>query len=197
MLSFFINTKSRMKNAGAQNPAYLRFSFVTILFITVSLHAQTNSPWETVAPPGSFVYTDLKTATKNASDCYRLDLSGHNFIEEKKQLPKVAKLTNVMAFRIGNNNLTELPPEFLLMPGIVYFGSFGNPLTTLPDSLGMLGELRFIEFSGTNFDTLPLALADVGRLQSLAINANKDTLCIPAAFANSSSLLTELRIYNT
>jgi Leucine-rich repeat (LRR) protein len=155
------------------------------------------SPWEKVAPPGALVYTDLHTALKDAAVCYRLDLTGQDLITDKKQLAKIPKLANVMALKLGNNNLTEIPLVFLSMHGLIYMQSAGNPLNHLSDSLGMLEQLRFIEFYGTNFDTLPAGITGVSRLQSLVIASNKDTLHLPKEISSLSHSLTELRIYST
>jgi hypothetical protein len=156
-----------------------------------------NSPWETVAPPESFIYTDIKTALKDAPGCYRLDLTNADFTLDKKILPKVPKLTNVMALKLGNNHLTEIPSVFFTLGQLTYLSSVGNPLNTINDSIGMLSALRFIEFSGTNFDTLPSALCGLNRLQSLSINANADTLYIPKDITSLHGSLSELKIYNT
>ena len=163
-------------------------------FIFISVNAQ---PWETVAPAGSFIYTDLKSAIKDAAVCYRLDLTGADFIKDKKILPKASSLTNVMAFRLGNNNLTSIPSVFLEMHSLLYFRSSGNPLHTLSDSLGMWSALQFIEFSETNFDTLPEGIYGCGRLQSISIRSNKDTLHISKGISSLGKTLSEIKIYST
>jgi Leucine-rich repeat (LRR) protein len=150
-----------------------------------------------VAPANSFVYTDLKTAVKDASICYRLDLTGADFIKDKKIIPKASALTNVMAFRLGNNNLTSIPSAFLEMHSLVYFRSSGNPLSTLSDSLGMWSELHFLELSGTNFDTLPEGIYGCTNLLSISINSNKDTLHISKGISSLGKTLSELKIYST
>jgi Leucine-rich repeat (LRR) protein len=177
-----------------------RKTLIAFLFsiAVFSVHAQSAiSPWETVAPAGSYVYTDLKTAVKDASFCYRLDLSGADFIQEKKILPKAAVLTNVMAFRLGNNNLTSIPTVFLQMHSLLYFNSTGNPLRELSDSLGMWSELHYIEFSGTDFDTLPKGLYGCSRLLSISITENKDTLHISKDISSLGKTVNELKIYST
>lgn len=156
-----------------------------------------SSPWETVAPAGSFVYTDLKSAIKDASICYRVELTGTEFFKDKKTLAKAGALNEVMAFRMVNNNLETVPAVFRNMPSLKYFSSNGNPFTTFSDSMGMWSELRFIELSGTNFDTLPNGLYGCGRLQSISIASNKDTLRITKEISSLGKSLTEMRIYST
>lgn len=168
-----------------------------LLLFPVLLFAQPASPWETVAPPDAMVYTDLKTAIREAANCYRLDLTGQDLFSDKKLLPKATKLTNVMALKLGGNNLTYLPSPFLSMSSLVYFQSNGNPLHTLSDSIGMWDQLRFMELYGTNFDTLPRGIAGLSRLQTLTIAANHDTLVFPNEFLSPHNTVTELRIYNT
>lgn len=174
---------------------------VTIVFlfslVFSSAYSQQNSPWETVAPAGSFVYTDLKTAIKDAAICYRLDLSNADFIRDKKILPKASTLTNVMAFRLGNNNISTIPTVFLQMHSLLYFRSSGNPLTTLSDSLGMWSELRFVEFADTKFDTLPEGIYGCTKLQSISITNNKDTLHFTKGISSLGKSLSELKIYST
>src|SRR6476620_4985349 len=96
--------------------------------------AQSTSPWESVAPSGASVYTDMKTALKEPASVYRLDLTNADFTLDRKILPKVPQLTSVMALKLGNNHLTEIPSVFLSLPAIAYFGSFNNPLRAISDS---------------------------------------------------------------
>lgn len=169
-----------------------------VLCIAANLFAQAPaSPWETVAPPGAAVYSDLKTAAKDAAVCYRVELSGTEFLLDKKYPLRVSQLGNAMALRLNNNNLTDIPPAFLGMHGLVYFRSSGNPLVHLSDSLGMLNQLRFLELYETNFDTVPEGLYGLTRLQSLTIAANKDTLHFGKGIAAFGSSLMELRISGT
>jgi Leucine-rich repeat (LRR) protein len=168
-----------------------------LLFLTGKISAQAVSPWETVAPPGSYVYTDLKTAIKDANVCYRMEISGTDFLKEKKILSKPVGLNGLIALRMLNNNLTALPSSFNYLPGLKYFASSGNPLTTLSDSLGMWSELRFLELIGTNFDTLPKGIYGCGRLFSLSIASNKDTLVITKEIADLRKTLSEVKIYST
>jgi Leucine-rich repeat (LRR) protein len=171
------------------------FAPILFCFSFLATHAQ-QSPWNTIAPPGAITYTDLKTAEKNASVCYRLDLTAFDFYKDKKILPKMSSLTNVMGFMIGNNNLTELPSVFLQMHSLVFFQSSGNPLTTLSDSIGMWSELKFLNLYGTNFDTLPEGIYGCTKLYSMSIANNKDTLKITDAISSMSSLV-ELNIFST
>jgi Leucine-rich repeat (LRR) protein len=178
-----------------QGKQFIFLLFFAFLFARVN--AQVNSPWETVAPAGSFVYTDLKSAIKDASICYRVELSGTELFKDKKTLAKAGALNEVMAFRMVNNNLEMVPSVFQNMPSLKYFYSSGNPLTTFSDSMGMWSELRFIELSGTNFDTLPDGLYGCGRLQSISIASNKDTLKITKGISSLGKSLSEVRIYST
>ncbi|MEO5645044.1 MAG: leucine-rich repeat domain-containing protein [Bacteroidia bacterium] len=172
----------------------LLFIFV---FIFRCLEAQVASPWETVAPAESFVYIDLKTAIRDASHCYRLELTGVESFKDKKVLPKATALNGLMALRLVNNNLDRIPSSFLNFPALQYFYSSGNAFTTFSDSMGMWSELRFIELSGTNFDTLPEGLYGCGKLQSVSIASNKDTLKITKGISSISKTLSEIKIYST
>lgn len=171
---------------------------IALLFCKAVLFAQTPlSPWETVAPPGSFVYTDIKTAVKESASCYRVELTGAEIFLDKKQLAKVPQLTNVMALRLTKNNLQSIPSVFLTLQGLTYLKSSGNPLTSLSDSLGMLSQLRFLELYDAGFDTLPDGIYGLTRLQSLVLSGNKDTLCFTKNIAALGHSLTELRISNS
>lgn len=155
------------------------------------------SPWETVAPSGSFVYNDIKDAAKNASSAYRMELNGPGIFLDKKQMSRIPALTSLMALRLNFNGLSQFPTQFLAVHSLVYFSSVGNPFTTLPDSIGMLSNLKFLELQQTAFDTLPEGIYGLGRLQSLMINANSDTLRFSPAVKLISKRLTDLRLYNT
>jgi leucine-rich repeat protein SHOC2 len=167
------------------------------LLVFISVNAQVNSPWETVAPAGSYVYGDLRSAIKDAAVCYRLELSGSEVFKDKKSLSKAPGLNALIAFRLVNNNLLAIPREFQNLSSLKYFASSGNPLTTFSDSMGMWSELRFIDLSGTNFDTLPQGLYGCGRLQSISIAANKDTLKITKEITSLGKTLSEIKIYST
>lgn len=172
---------------------------IALLLCGVAMAQQTlpSNPWEAVAPAGSFVYTDVREAAKNASNAYRLEISGTEQLRDKKFASKVSSLTSLMALRISNNGISDFPASFLSLHALVFFSSSGNAFTTLPDSLGMLGNLRFIEFHQANFDTVPEGLYGLSRLQSLTINGNTDTLCFTSSIRYFSKSLVELRLYNT
>ncbi len=174
-----------------------RFTFLLFfVFVFVNLGAQVNA-WETVAPADSYVFTDLKTAIKAASACYRLELSGAEHFKDKKLLAKAYALSGVIAFRLVNNNLETIPSSFRNMPALNYFYSAGNPLSTFSDSMGLWSALRFLELSGTNFDTLPKGIYGCGRLESISISSNKDTLRITKEISSLGKTLNEIKIYST
>lgn len=171
---------------------------LTIVFVVLgSALAAQPGPWETVAPSGSSVFTDIKDAAKNASTAYRLQLDGALNLEDKKQLARISTLKSLMALRLNNNGLTHLPGQFLSLSTLVYFSSVGNSFVTLPDSIGMLGNLKFLELQQTAFDTLPDGIYGLSRMQSLMINGNSDTLCFTSSVKMISKRLTDLRLYNT
>ncbi len=155
------------------------------------------NPWESVAPGGSQVFTDVKEASKNASAAYRLEITGGEQFLDKKFASKVIALQSLMALRIKDNNLTVFPSCLLSLSRLVYLSSSGNAFTTLPDSLGMLSNLKFLELHQTNFDTIPEAVYGLPRLQSFTIGNNKDTICFTSSVKFFSKTLVELRIYNT
>ncbi len=177
-----------------QQPRFTLLLFFAFIFADSS--AQVN-PWDNVAPADSYVYTDLKTAIKDASRCYRLELSGEEHFKDKKLLAKASGLNGVMAFRMVNNNLATIPASFQNMPALNYFYSSGNPFTAFSDSMGMWSALRFMELSGTNFDTLPKGIYGCGRLESISIASNKDTLKITKEISSLSKTLSEIKIYST
>jgi Leucine-rich repeat (LRR) protein len=171
-----------------------------LLFFALIFHclpAQVVSPWETVAPAESFVYTDLKSAIKDASVCYRVELTGAEHFKDKKTLAKAGALNEVMGLKMVNNNLETIPSSFRNMPSLKYFYSSGNPFNTFSDSMGMWSELRFIELVGTNFDTLPEGMYGCGKLQSITIASNKDTLHITKHISSLGKTLSEIKLYAT
>lgn len=155
------------------------------------------NPWESVAPGGSQVFTDLHDAAKNASVAYRLELTGPEIFRDKKYPAKVASLSSLMALRISDNGLTEFPHSFLDLHALVFFSSKGNAFHSLPDSLGMMSSLRFMEFHQAAFDTVPNGLYGLPRLQSLTFNANTDTLVFTNDVKYFGKTLIELKIYSS
>jgi Leucine-rich repeat (LRR) protein len=166
------------------------------IFTVVFAEAQTH-PWESVAPPESPIFTDIKDATRSTGSAYRMELTGPQIFQDRKQVARFPELKSLMALRLVDNNLTRLPSPMLSLNALVYFSSNGNPLTELSDSLGMWGNLKFIEFYKTSFDTLPEGLFGLPRLTSFTIGANTDTLCFSSALKYWAKNLTEFRIYNT
>ena len=178
----------------------MRAFFSTILFLVIgsgyAQQALPMNPWESVAPGGSEIYTDLKEAGKNASSVYRMELSGQEVFLDKKFASRIVRMTSLMALRIANNGLTEFPGSLLSLRALVYFSSRGNKFTTLPDSLGLWGSLRFLELHQAAFDTVPEGIYGIPRLQSLTFNSNTDTLRFTGALKYCSKRLVELKIYN-
>ncbi len=155
------------------------------------------NPWESVAPGGSTVFTDVKEASKNASAAYRLEITGGEQFTDKKFAIKVSSLKSLMALRIKENGLTTFPSALLSLNALVYLSSSGNAFTSLPDSIGMLSSLKFLELHRTAFDTIPEGIYGLPRLQSLTIGNNSDTICFTKSVKYFSKSLIELRIYNT
>lgn len=173
---------------------------ISFLFFVVQMSAQTSlpiNPWESVAPGGSQVFTDLKDAAKNASVAYRLELVGPEVFRDKKYPAKVSALSSLMALRISDNGLTDFPRSFLDLHALIYFSSKGNAFHSLPDSLGMMSNLKFMEFHQAAFDTVPEGLYGLPRLQSLTFNGNTDTLVFTSAVKYFAKTLIELKIYNS
>lgn len=155
------------------------------------------NPWESVAPDGAQVFTDVREASKNATSAYRMEISGAEQFLEKKFALKIGSLQSLMALRLKDNGLTTFPSAMLHLNALVYLSSTGNAFTSLPDSMGMLGNLKFLEIHQANFDTIPDGVYGLPRLQSLTIGNNKDTICFTSAVKYFSKSLVELRIYNT
>lgn len=170
------------------------------LALTVGLGAQHTlplNPWESVAPDGAQVFTDVKEASKNAASAYRMEITGPEQFLDKKFAAKLVALQSLMALRIKDNGLTNFPSAFLKLNALVYLSSSGNAFTALPDSMGMLGNLKFLEIHQANFDTIPEGVYGIARLQSLTIGNNKDTICFTSSVKYFSKSLVELRIYHT
>lgn len=173
---------------------------VWFLTIVIAVSAQPSvpaNPWESVAPSGSQVFTDVREASKNAGAAYRMEISGAEQFLDKKFAGKVVSLQSLMALKMKNNSLTVFPSSMLHLNALVYLSSTGNAFTSLPDSMGMLGNLKYLELYQTNFDTIPEGVYGIPRLQSLTIGNNADTICFTGSLKFFSRSLVELRIYNT
>ena len=166
------------------------------LLIFQELSAQT-IPWESVAPPGSPIFTDIKDAARSAGSAYRMELTGPEMFRDKKQVARLPELKSLMALRLIDNGLTKLPSGLLSLNGLVYFSSTGNALTALSDSIGMLGNLKFIEFYKTAFDTVPEGIYGLSRLSSFTIGSNSDTLHFTSSLKYWAKSLSEFRVYNS
>jgi hypothetical protein len=168
----------------------------TAFFIVCSIvsFAQQATPWERVAPPGSTVYTDLRTALKEPEVVYRMELNAIDILKERKQLEKLNKLNNLTALRLNNQDWVEVPTPFLYLSGLVYFSAANIPLAHCKDSIALWGQLKFAEFSGTNFDTLPLSFNGWTRLLHLSVIGNKDTMHILNE-SGTQKELQELKLY--
>jgi Leucine-rich repeat (LRR) protein len=173
---------------------------IILVFCSALLSAQSSipiNPWESVAPGGSTVYTDIKEASKNADQAYRLEITGGEQFLDKKFATKVSSLHSLMALRIKDNGLNNFPNEFLRLRTVVFLSSSGNAFTSLPDSMGMMSNLKYLELHQTNFDTIPEGVYGLPRLQSLTIGNNKDTICFTSSVKYFSRSLVELRLYST
>lgn len=194
MSTIFGNQTSFFKNG------FLRNTLLLLLVPCSLLHAQPGgkekTPFEFIGPPGAMVYTDLKTALKEAPLVYKMDLTGQ--LIEPKTVPKIAKLTNVQALKIGSNNFSRLPEPFTKMTALQFLSSKDNALDSLPKNFVFLQELRYLEFVGTAFDTFPAPLTYLGRLKSLQIQSNKaDTLHMIKEIKHIGGTLEQLLFYNT
>jgi Leucine-rich repeat (LRR) protein len=177
-----------------------RLFFGIIFSFCTAVSAQTGlpvNPWESVAPSGSQIFTDVKEASKNASAAYRLEITGGEQFLNKKFAIQVASLKSLMALRIKDNGLSAFPSALLSLNALVYLSSSGNSFSSIPDSLGMLSNLKYLEFHQTAFDTIPEGIYGLPRLLSLTIGNNSDTICFTNSVKYFSKSLVELRIYNT
>src|SRR5882762_8246237 len=78
-----------------------------------------NSVFSQLGPPGSAVYTDLKAAIKDGDQVFKLDLTSQAI--DPKLFLKIGKLTNLQAFALANNSLSELPPDLIMLKSLLYF----------------------------------------------------------------------------
>lgn len=177
----------------------LLFPVLACLF-SLPLPAQpgdkSKDPFVFIGGQDVFVYTDLKTAVKSAGSVLKFDFTGLVF--EPKLLPKIPKMVNVQAGKIGENGLKALPGEFTQLSTLLYFGSKNNAFDSLPQAFGNLRELRYVELIGTDFDTFPKPLTYLGRLKSLQIQSNKaDSMHMISDIRFLSGSLEELIFYRT
>lgn len=173
-----------------------RFFIFLFFLVNAALPAQTvvDSPFNMTGPPDAFVYTNLKSAIKEASNVYKLDLT--NQILEPKLLAKSVKLTQLQALKLADNHISQWPDPFLNFSGLVFLSSYGNAFTDFPVGMDTMQSLRFLELGGTKFDTLPLCITHLGRLKSLKIQDNADTMRLTKDVGYMTGL-TDLVIYKS
>jgi Leucine-rich repeat (LRR) protein len=154
-----------------------------------------NAPFTILGPRDAMIYTDLKTAYKDAETCYKLDLRDQ-VIDTAKLFHKLNKLVNLQVFAIGNNGLSSLPDELSGLNAMIYFSSTGNPLKKFSKNFGDLRNLTYMELHNTDMDSIPMEIGYLSKLKIFHIQNNTDTLGISFAIGYLP-LLNDLLIYNS
>ncbi|MGL4597906.1 MAG: leucine-rich repeat domain-containing protein [Bacteroidia bacterium] len=148
-----------------------------LLLLAFSVRAQQPIQLAQLVPAGSFTYTDIKSAVKESSQCYWLNLSGP--VEANaKVLAKLPSLSNLMILQLSANSYSQILPGFCTYSSLIYFSAEKNPIEFFPDSFAMLGQLKYLDLYQTSLDSFSNGMVWLPRLQSLRIVANTDTFCI-------------------
>lgn len=88
-------------------------------------------------PPGSQVYTDLKTALDIEKNVYKVDLSYKKL--EPKYFNKIGKLRDLQALRLSGNEVSAFPQNFSDLYNLIYLASYNNAFTSFPADLKKTG----------------------------------------------------------
>lgn len=169
--------------------------FIFSMLLSLSAFSQKeSSPFNIYGPPGSFEYTTVRDAVKDAEQVYKLNLT--NEVPDK-HFAKLAKLTNLQALQIGSNGFTEFPQEFKHYYNLLFFSTKGNPIESLPAEVGSWNLLMYAELYDTSLDSLPREIGGWSRLKSLQIQNNiSDSLKLPETLFMLPSL-NDILVYNS
>ncbi|MBN1815588.1 MAG: leucine-rich repeat domain-containing protein [Anaerolineae bacterium] len=87
--------------------------------------------------------------------------------------PEIGQLTQLQGLNLRRNKLVDLPPEInqLTQLQILYLGD--NQLTTLPPEIGQLAALQELELSHNSLTALPPGIVQLTILQSLDLRYNQ------------------------
>lgn len=125
-----------------------------------------------VAPRASAVtHEEVLKRIEKAKETKRLDLAGVGL----GSIPDEAyELTELLELQVSNNNLYELPEDFLgRLTKLERLGLAGNRLRSLPKSVGGLKSLRGIWAHGNCLKTLPEEIRGCESLRNLVVGGNR------------------------
>jgi Leucine-rich repeat (LRR) protein len=170
-----------------KTPALL---FLIVFFLSGFSHAQDvfRSPFSLLGPVGTPVYSDLKTAYKAGSACYKLHLEGA-LADTHKIDQKIAAISKLQVLKMESNGCEALPEAFSQLNSLIFFSSRNNPLKSLPRGIENWQTLMYLELNQCKFDSLPSDIAYLSKLKMLNIQQNSsDTFRLPSSIAYLSAL---------
>ena len=174
--------------------------FILPLFLIIAHLAGTSqdvlkAPFTLLGPIGAPIYYDMKTALRDAGQCYKLDLR-KSVIDTAKQFSRIHELKNLQVFALEANGLDRLPNKFSELNSLLYLSSVNNPLKSLPKDFGSLYSLMYLDLHNTHLDSLPTELGYLGKLKMLHLQNNiTDTLEVATSIGHLPNL-NDLLIYN-
>ena len=131
-------------------------------------------PFERFGPYGAIVHKDLKTALAIERNVYKLDLSYQKV--DPKLYEKICKLSDLQAFKLSGNEVTDYPKNFEALYNLVFFASYNNKFREFPTELKTFQNLNYLELQQTQIDSIPARIAFLSKLKTFKFGNTDDTL---------------------
>ena len=128
----------------------------------------------------------INDAIKNNETRLNLRFLGLKSEDLKNLFPKILEL-NPKSLRLGNNQLTSLPPEIGQLENLEVLALNENQITSLPTNFENLKRLKKLYLSTNQITNVPIELCSLTELEYLDLRGNEIT-CIPAEVGNLTVL---------
>ena len=109
----------------------------------------------------------------------KLDL-GQNALSEIP--PEIGRLTSLRVLNLVGNALDRLPNEICALEKLEILGLKSNKLSSLPECIGNLGAMRALFITDNSITELPKSIGDLHHLKKLQAGSNSLTY-LPTEFA--------------
>lgn len=154
--------------------------FIHIMRCSFAQNNNVKDEFNKYGPMGKETYTDLKLALDVERYVYKLDLRYTKL--DPKLYDKISKLTDLQAFRLSGNEITDYPKNFDALYNLVFFASYNNKFKTFPPNLKPFQNLTYLELQHTQIDSIPAQIAYLSRLRTFKFGNTDDTLKLPLTF---------------
>ncbi|MEZ7278430.1 COR domain-containing protein [Pseudoalteromonas sp. 68 DY56-GL68] len=138
-----------------------------------------------------FIHIDYR----DHKEYYTLDSSGriNGLVYSRRKVSEIdwnliSRCSTIKSFCLRDCNLTSMPDELSLMPGLVYLSLPYNDISSIDFDFSIFKEMEGLDFTSNNLSSLPESIIHLKRLEDLTINENNfDT--IPTSIFKLKSLV--------